>query len=98
MRKLAMIAGACTLALGAISCSDDTPAENQVERQAEAIDEAYEADADLQESLAQGAPDEKAQEEQADQLREQGDAVREDLKQQADEMGHDTRAMQNDAH
>jgi len=98
MRKLAMIAGATTLALGVSACSNDTPAENQVEAQAEAIDDAYEADADLQESLAQGAPDEKAQEAQADALREKGDEVREDLKQEADEMGHDTRAMENDAH
>ena len=94
MKKLATIAAA-TLALGVIACSDDTPAENQVERQADAIAEAYEADADLKDSLAQGAPDEEIQEDQADQLREKGDQIRDDLKQQADEMGHDTRAMQD---
>ena len=94
MKKLAITAVASVLALGAVACSDDTPAENEVERQADAIHDAYDADAEVKDSLAQGAPDEEIQEDQADQLREKGDQVRVDLKQQADEMGHDTRAMQ----
>ena len=97
MTKIAMIAGATALAWSLGGCSDDTKAENEVEAQAEAIDDAYEADAKVQDAFAENAPDEQAQHDAADRLREQGDQVRQDLKEQADEMGHDTRAMEREA-
>jgi hypothetical protein len=93
MRKLVMIAGAAALSLGATGCNKDTPAENQVEKQADAIGDAYKADADVQRSLAEGAPDEKAQDKAADQLENKGEAIEKDLKKGADEMGKDTRKM-----
>ena len=82
--KLPAIAliSATALALGAC----DSKAENQVERQAEAIDESYEAEANLKESLAQGAPTEEAAEAQADKLRERGEAIKDDLEDKADEL------------
>lgn len=93
MIKLAIFAGTAALALGLAGCSNDTPAENQVEKQADAIGDAYKADADLQKSLAEGAPDEAAQKQAAEKLEAKGEAIEKGLKQSADEMGKDTRKM-----
>jgi len=93
MNKLAMIAGTAALALGLGACSKDTPAENEVEKQADAIGDAYKADAKLQKSLAEGAPDEAAQKAAADKLEEKGEAIEKSLKESADKMGDDTRKM-----
>ncbi|MGC1270975.1 MAG: hypothetical protein WA842_10310 [Croceibacterium sp.] len=71
-------------ALSLAAC--DSKAENQIERQAEAIDESYEAEADLKESLAQGAPTEEAAEAEADKLRDRGEAIKDDLEDKADEL------------
>ena len=65
MTKLAIIVAAVgASAFGLSGC--DSKAENQVERQAEAIDEYDEAKADLVETLDEGGPDEEAGE--ADQV------------------------------
>ena len=64
----------------------DSKAENEVEQQATAIDEAYEADADLEEAMTEGGPDEKAGEQKADQLRETGEKTKDKLEDEADEM------------
>jgi hypothetical protein len=93
MKKLAMVAGVAALALGAAGCSKDTPAENEVEKQADAIGDAYEADANLQKSLAKGAPDEAAQTRAAEKVEGRGEAIEKSLKNQADQMGDDTRKM-----
>lgn len=67
----------------------DSAAENQVEEQAEAIDESFEAEAAIEESLAQGAPNEEAIEEYADNLREEGEEIKDDLEDAADQMDED---------
>jgi|SRR5512139_2206535 ABC-type glycerol-3-phosphate transport system substrate-binding protein len=95
MNKLVIIAGAA--ALGLAACSNDTPAENEVEKQAEAIDEAYEADAKVEAAFAEGAPNEEQLKDKADALRKEGEQIKDDLKDQADEMGKDTRRMNREA-
>jgi len=95
MNKLVTIAGAAALSLSA--CSNDTPAENEVEKQAEAIDEAYEADARVEEAFAKGAPNEEQIRDRADALRKEGEQIKDDLKEQADELGRDTRRMPDEA-
>lgn len=64
----------------------DSKAENQVEEQATAIDEAYEADADLEEAMTAGGPEEEAGKARADQLRETGEETKDRLEDAADEM------------
>ena len=64
----------------------DSKAENEVEEQATAIDEAYEADANLEEAITEGGPEEKAGEAKADQLRETGEETKDRLEDEADEM------------
>ena len=93
MHKLAMAAGSAALALGAAGCHKDTPAEGQVEKQADAIGDAYKAQANEQKALAKGAPDEKAQDKAADALADTGKAIENKLKKEADELGKDTRKM-----
>jgi len=93
MKKLMMAAGAAALALGATGCHKDTPAENQVEKQADAIGDAYKADAKVQRAQAEGAPDQKAQEAAADSLENKGEAIEKNLKKEANELGKDTRKM-----
>lgn len=76
--------GAAGLALA--GC--DSQAENEVEQQAEALDEAYEADADLTEAYAEGAPEavQDAAEKEADRLRREGEETKDNLEDMADEM------------
>ena len=93
MKKLAIAAGAAAMALGAAGCHKDTPAEKQVEKQADAIGDAYKADAKMVRAEAAGAPDQKAQEAAADSLENKGEAVEKHLKNEADELGKDTRRM-----
>jgi gas vesicle protein len=78
------IAGALAGATALTAC--DSAAENQVEDQAEAIDESYEAEAELTEALDQGGPDSEASQAQADQLDAQGEEIKDDLEDAADEM------------
>ena len=76
-----LIATAClTLA----AC--DGAAENQVEQTAEAIDESYEAEADINRALADGTPQEAAVDEGADRLEAEGEAIKDDLEDQADDL------------
>ena len=82
--KLAIIA--TTAALGFALAGCDSRAENEVEEQAEAIDEAYEADADLEEAMTDGGPEEAAGEAKADELRETGEETKDQLEDAADEM------------
>ncbi|MFC4254218.1 hypothetical protein GRI97_02190 [Altererythrobacter xixiisoli] len=83
-RHTALIAAA---ALGLmVSACQQSEAEREVKDQADAIEESYDAEADLQESLAQSAPDEAAVKAEADKLREQGDAERKHLDNMAEEL------------
>jgi hypothetical protein len=93
MMKLAMIAGAAALTLGLAGCNKDTPAENEVEKQADAIGDAYKADAKVDKALAEGAPDEAAQKQAAEKLEDKGETIEKNLKKEADQMGKDTRKM-----
>ena len=77
---------AAVAATGFALAGCDSKAENEVEEQATAIDEAYEADADLEEAMTEGGPDEKAGEQKADALREKGEDIKDHLEDEADEM------------
>ncbi len=84
MKKLAIIATATGLTFALTAC--DSQAENQVEETATAIDESYEAEADLAEAVEAGGPNEQAAETEADALREEGEQIKDDLEDAADEM------------
>jgi hypothetical protein len=71
---------------GLILAGCDSQAENEVEKTAEAIDESYEAQAGVVEAVEAGGPNEKAAEKQADALREKGEAIKDHLEDEADEM------------
>ena len=77
---------AAVAATGFALAGCDSQAENEVEEQATAIDEAYEADADLEEAMTEGGPDEQAGEARADALREKGEDTKDTLEDEADEM------------
>ena len=77
---------AAVAATGFALAGCDSQAENEVEEQATAIDEAYEADANLEEAMTEDGPEEKAGEEKADALREKGEAIKDKLEDEADEM------------
>jgi hypothetical protein len=99
MTKTAKFLGIATcvaLALGIAACNK-TPAEKQVDAQAEAIDKSYEADAALTEGAAKGTTAEDQAEQQADALRDKGEAVKDHLKNEADELHDDTKGMPNKA-
>jgi len=64
----------------------DSAAENEVEQTAEAIDESYEAEADINRALAEGTPQEEAVDEGADRLEAEGEAIKDDLEDQADDL------------
>ena len=63
--RLAGLAACTALALALPACNNETPAENQVEAQADAIDKAYDADAAMAEASAKGTAAEKQAEKQA---------------------------------
>jgi len=73
-------------ALGLTLAACDSQAEKEIDQQAEAIDESYEAQADVVEAMGKGSPDEEAAKQQADQLRKQGEQTEEHLKDMAKEL------------
>jgi len=90
--KFLGIAASVSLALGVTACNK-TPAEKQVDAQAEALDKAYEADADMTKAYAKGTSEEAQADKQADSLEAKGEAIKDQLKNEADEMHDDTKAM-----
>jgi len=84
MKKLAIFVAVAASGLAIAGC--DSQAENEVEEQATAIDEAYEADAKLEEAMTDNGPDDAAGEARADELRETGEETKDDLEDAADEM------------
>ena len=82
MNKVAIIVAAGGFALA--GC--DSQAENEVEEQATAIDESYEAEAAVEESLTENTPEEAAGEARADALREKGEEIKDHLEDEADEL------------
>lgn len=90
MKKLVIAIGVAALALSVGGCSK-TPAQKEVDKQADAIGDSYKADADVQRSLASGAPDQKAQDQAADQTEQKGKAIEKHLKNEADELGKDAK-------
>jgi hypothetical protein len=93
LAKLAGLASITALGLALAACSKETPAENQVEAQADAIEKGYDADAKMVEANSKGTANEEQAEKEADALRDKGDAVEDHLKKEADEMGDDTAKM-----
>lgn len=71
-----------------VGCQNETPAQKEVNKQAQAIDDSYKAEAEVVESLAEGAPkaEQKAAESQADGLREEGKQIKDNLKDAAKEL------------
>jgi uncharacterized lipoprotein NlpE involved in copper resistance len=84
MKKPAIFAAVAATGFALAGC--DSQAENEVEEQATALDEAYEADAELEEALTEGGPEEEAGEARADELRETGEETKDELEDMADEM------------
>lgn len=84
MIRLAPIAVLAAASVALAAC--DSAAENQVEETATAIDESYEAEADLVESMEAGGPNEDAAEQEADALREEGEELKDQLEDDADDM------------
>ena len=84
MNQRTIFAAVAATGLALAGC--DSKAENEVEEQATAIDEAYEADADLEEAMTEGGPDEKAGEAKADALRAEGEGTKDKREDDADEM------------
>ena len=81
------LAAATVLAASALSLAAcDSAAENQTEEVAEAIDESYEAEADMVEAIEDGGPREDAAEAQADAIRAEGEQIKDDLENAADEL------------
>jgi len=76
MKKL--IATASTVALGLALAACDSPAENAMEDQAEAVEDQAEMEAD--------ALDDAGMEEQADMVEEQGEERADAMEEQADDM------------
>jgi hypothetical protein len=73
-------------AFGLTLSACDSKVEQQVDETAEAIDESYEAEADLIESVEAGGPNEAVAEASADLLRAQGEKIEDDLKDAADDL------------
>ena len=84
MNKRAIFTAVAATGFALAGC--DSQAENEVEEQATAIDEAYEADANLEEAMTEGGPDEAAGEATADALREKGEDTKDELEDAADDM------------
>jgi uncharacterized lipoprotein len=78
-----IITAAAVLSLGLAAC--DSQAENEIEQTAEAVDESYEAEADLIESMEAGAPEDYTSD-QADALRARGEEIKDELEDAADQM------------
>ena len=81
--KLAMVA---VMVSGLALAGCDSAAENQTEDIAEALDESYEAEADMVEAIEEGGPAEEAAEEEADAIREEGEELKDNLEDAADDM------------
>jgi len=64
----------------------DSQAENEVELQAEAIDEAAEGQARMTEAFGQGGPNEEAANDAAVHIAEEGEQTKDRLEDMADEM------------
>ncbi len=82
--RLASAAFFVAPALALAAC--DSTAENQTEDVAEAIDESYEAEADMVEAVEEGGPNEEVAEQQADVIRAEGEQIKDDLEDAADEL------------
>jgi len=87
MPKFIRSASLTLLAAGGLALAAcDSQAENEVEQTAEALDESYEAEADLTEAVEAGGPNEEAAEAEADALREEGEELKDNLEDEADAM------------
>ena len=84
MKKLAILTA--TTACGLVLSACDSKAENEVEEIATGIDERAEAEADILEATEAGGPNEKAAEEAADRIREEGEETKDHLEDEADLM------------
>ncbi|MES2699556.1 MAG: hypothetical protein V4647_08095 [Pseudomonadota bacterium] len=85
-RPIRLAAAAALLAPALALAACDSSAENQTEEIAEAVDKSYEAEADLLEAAEEGGPNEAAAESSADVLRAEGEQVKDDLEDAADEL------------
>ena len=84
MTKRVIFAAVAATGFALAGC--DSQAENEVEEQATAIDESYEAEANVEEALTEGTPEEEAGEAKADALREEGEEIKDRLEDEADEL------------
>ncbi len=85
----AAIAGLAAACLSTAAC--DSKGTKEVKQEAKAIDSSYQAQADLVEATGKNAPDNTASEQEADALRNQGDAIKDHLNKEAEATQRDTR-------
>lgn len=91
-----MFASALVLSLCVVTAGCDSVGTKEVKRDAKAIDKSYDAQANLIEVSQKNAPREARQQakEQADALRNEGEAVKDHLISEAKEVQRDTRKAQ----
>lgn len=75
---------AAALCLLAAGC--DSEGTKEAKKQADAIDKSYEAQADLMEARAKNAPNEQAVHNQAEAVRNEGEAIKDHLKKDAEDL------------
>lgn len=88
-----MFASAVVLSLCVAMAGCDSVGTRETKQNAKAIDESYEAQADLVETVARNAPPEAAEEAKmtADALRNKGEAIKDHLIEEAEQVQRDTR-------
>ena len=73
-------------ALCLLTAGCDSEGTKEAKKQADAIDKSYEAQADLMEARAKNAPNEEAVDQQAEALRDKGEAIKDHLKKDAEDL------------
>ena len=86
MKRTNVLAASALAAFALALAGCDSAAENEVEQQAEAIDESAEAEAIEMEAFAAGAPNEAQIEQDAEAFAAEGEEIKDDLEDAADEM------------
>jgi len=88
--EIVLIAATGALCLSATAC--DSKGTKEVKQEAKAIDESYKAQADLVEATGKYAPDNAATEQKADALRDKGEAIKDHLINEAEEVQRHTKS------
>ena len=88
--EIALMASLGALCLSTAAC--DTKGTKEVKQEAKAIDESYEAQADLVEATGKYGPDNAASAAKADAIRDKGEAIKDHLIHEAEEVQRHTKS------